>query len=343
VPAIDENEDMNRPWQPNGNGQQQSRATGNLPLWRRLRRRAYWLLLVTLLAVADRWPVAWGRRGCVLLARLALRLRKRERGRAEANLARAFPDWSRERREDLLRQSADALGANLFDSLAADRVLAAGSVAAGPGAVAFTETVTRLMEPGRGLFFLTGHLGCWELLGAWAAGRLQEAGLGRLGVVTGTLHNPAVDRLVQERRRKLGMKVLPREGGAAPLLAHLRRGQAVAVLLDQNTRTQNLPVPFFGHPAPTAAGLALLALRHGIPVLPVALARVGQVHQVRWLDPLLPAPAGAPVARQQIQDFLARCNRSLEELIRRNPAEWVWFHNRWEPDADEARDPDMEA
>jgi KDO2-lipid IV(A) lauroyltransferase len=103
------------------------------------------------------------------------------------------------------------------------------------------------------------------------------------------------------------------------------------VLLDQRTQVPSLDVPFFGRPAPTAAGPGRLALRHGIPVLPVAIARRGRGHVVRHLAPLTPA-ADPAAARDdgQVAAFLAECNDCLEQLIRRNPAEWVWFHRRWD-------------
>jgi KDO2-lipid IV(A) lauroyltransferase len=147
-------------------------------------------------------------------------------------------------------------------------------------------------------------------------------------VVTGRVHNPAVDRLLQDRRRELGLVPLPRDGGARPLLRHLGAGGVAAVLLDQNVAARTEVVPFFGRPAPTPAGLAVLALRRGIPVLPVALARDGRGgHLVRHLAPLV-VPAG-PAGDEEVRAFLTRCNARLERLIRRNPAEWVWFHDRW--------------
>jgi KDO2-lipid IV(A) lauroyltransferase len=292
--------------------------------WRRLRRRLYWLLLLAVLAAAQRLPLGAVRGLGRTLARLAARLRPREMARARSNLARAFPERDPQARERLLAESVVRLGENLADTLAAPRILAGGLpvVAAGSSPVA---AVAELAAAGRGVFLLTGHLGCWELLGGWLARELDAAGLGPLGVVTGTVRNPPVDRLLQERRRALGLRVLPREQGAAPLLRHLRGGGVAAVLLDQRTRAANRAAPFFGHPAPTPVGLARIALRDGVPILPVAIARRadGRGHAVVHLAPLA-------VAGRDEDALLADCNAALERLIRRNPAEWVWFHRRWE-------------
>ena len=123
------------------------------------------------------------------------------------------------------------------------------------------------------------------------------------------------------------------------MLRHLNRGGVAAVLLDQNTGVQNIAVPFFGRPAPTPAGFARIALRYGIPVLPVAIARRGAGHVVRCLEPLWPQDADGRTDPLLLAEFLGRCNDALERLIRRNPAEWVWFHRRWDRAAAPPPDP----
>jgi KDO2-lipid IV(A) lauroyltransferase len=307
---------------------------GDTALYRRARRRIYWLLVVVLVQLADWLPVGLGRLMCAGLARVAVRLRPAERRVAQANLARAFPEIDAKERERLLEESAEALGWNLFDTLAARRLLDRDGVVVeepGPGTSpgGVGEILAGLAAQGRGVFILTGHLGCWELLGGWLARELSAHGLAGLGVVTGTVRNPPVDRLLQGRRRALGMTVLPRHEGAGPLLRYLKAGGVVAVLQDQNTQVQNVEVPFFGEPAPTPAGLAKLALRYRIPVLPVAIARDRRSN--RHLVVHRPAMAFKESSDpdEQVKDFLIRCNAELEKFIRRNPTEWVWFHHRW--------------
>jgi len=309
-------------------------SEGDISLWRRARRRFYWLLVVILVQLAHRVPLAMGRWWCVSLARFALWMRPGDQRVADGNLVRAFPELDEQERRRLLRESAEALGLNLFDTLAAERLLENGDSAVGESVAAdgrslVGEVLAELAAPGRGVFILTGHLGCWELLGGWLARELRARGLGGLGVVTGTVRNPAVDRLLQDRRRSLGMTVLPREAGARPLLRHLRSGGIVAVLQDQNTQVQNLDIPFFGEPAPTPAGLARLALRYRIPVLPMSISRDHRTnrHLVLHRPVLVFKEEGC--SDENVEDFLILCNAQLEHFIRRNPTEWVWFHHRW--------------
>jgi KDO2-lipid IV(A) lauroyltransferase len=234
-------------------------------------------------------------------------------------------------RQRLLLASAAAMGETLHATLTADRIAARGfrevREETGPRGEGVVSTCRRLLAPGRGALLLTGHIGCWELLGAWLASQL-----GPVGVVTGTVHNPAVDDLLQARRRALGLTTLPREAGIRPVVRELAAGRMVGVLLDQRTRAASVAVPFFGRPAPTPVTLAKLALWLRIPVLPAAMVREGGAWVARSLAPLLPPPDADPRCEVDVAAFTARCNEALEILIRRNPAQWVWFHDRWDDD-----------
>ncbi len=188
---------------------------------------------------AERISLEKGRRLGRLLARGGTRVRPKDRQRALSNLALAFPELDDEARQSLFEESVLALGENFFDTLAAPELLRQEQLVQEEikvDGLGLIQEVQDLASGGSGVLLLTGHLGCWELLGGWLAKSLGCAGLGPLAVVTGSIHNPPVDRLVQERRMALGMKVLPRSGGAGPVLRHLQNGGVVAVLLDQNTQ-----------------------------------------------------------------------------------------------------------
>jgi len=293
-----------------------------LPTRRQLRRAAYHGLALAVLGAVRLLPTPAGRWLCRGLARAALVWRPREREVARGNLRLVFPGLTPPQREALLRRAAEALGENAYDALTLDRwrergyrgVEDDGTVAALRG----------LLAEGRGALVLTGHFGCWELLGGYLADRL-----GGLTVVTGTIRNPPVDRLVNGWRRRAGLTPVPRDGDQRPLLRALRAGGAAAVLLDQNTRVGNRDVPFCGAAAPTPAGFAKLALRAGTPILPVAIGRRGRGHALTHLPPLRPE---ADAGEGAVDDLLREANAALETLLRRNPPEWVWFHRRW-PDA----------
>ncbi len=287
-------------------------------------------------------PPAWGRKlgGC--LGRAALVLRPRERERGLANMRAALPRLGERSRGRLLSGSAVLLGRNFFDMFAADR-LAGDDERFGyaPGEEEefgpLGVQMSGLMAGGRGLILLTGHLGSWELLGVRVARVLDRIGRGPLLVITGTVHNEPVDRLLQDRRRAAGLLPVPRRAGSRPLVAHLKRGGAAALLLDQKLSDTDPAVTFFGRPAPTPDGVVRMAVRLGIPLLPVAMAwerRTGR-HVIHRLPVLNPTDVGADAdddragLDERVRALLQDCQAALEKLIRRNPRQWVWFHDRW--------------
>ena len=119
-------------------------------------------------------------------------------------------------------------------------------------------------DRGKGVLVLTGHLGAWELSSFYHS----LAGY-PMGMVIRRLDNPLVDALVNRIRCQHGNRVLHKDDFARGLLAAMRAGETVGILMDTNmTPPQGLFVPFFGVPACTASGLARVALKTGAAVLP---------------------------------------------------------------------------
>jgi KDO2-lipid IV(A) lauroyltransferase len=99
----------------------------------------------------------------------------------------------------------------------------------------------------------------------------------------------------------------------------------VGVLLDQNSsRAEGVFVPFFGVPASTSKGLAVISLRTGAPVVPVFIRRIGGGRHRVEFDAPVPRPDDGDVL-----SYTAAFNRAIESGIRRAPEQWFWMHERW--------------
>ncbi|MGH7368733.1 MAG: lysophospholipid acyltransferase family protein [Candidatus Rokuibacteriota bacterium] len=173
---------------------------------------------------------------------------------------------------------------------------------------------------GRGVLILTAHYGNWELLAA-AHGLIGLP----LSFVTRPLDHPLLDDLADRFRRRSGAELITKRQAVREALGALRRQRMVGILLDQNaTRAEGVFVPFFGSPASTSKGLALLALRTGAPVVPVFLRRepAGR-HCMEVGAPLPPPPDGL------VTTYTTTFNRVIEATIRRAPEQWLWMHDRW--------------
>ena len=176
---------------------------------------------------------------------------------------------------------------------------------------------------GRALL-LTAHVGNWELLAA--AHRLTGF---QLAIVVRPLDSGLLDVLARFWRAKTGVELIDKRGATRPVLAALRRGNIVGVLLDQNAaRREAVFVPFFGVPASTSRSMAVLSIRTRTPILPVFIRREGWGRHRATIHPPLPVP-GRNAAPGGVVELTMHCTAAIEAAIREAPEQWFWMHDRW--------------
>jgi KDO2-lipid IV(A) lauroyltransferase len=179
---------------------------------------------------------------------------------------------------------------------------------------------------GRGVLALSAHLGNWELLAARAVAAGHP-----VSAFARENANVYFDRWIVALRARLGVATLHRgdDRSGRRALEALRRGEVLALLVDQDVRTPSVMAPFFGRPARTARGALELAVRRGVPVVLVlaegeGAARTARVERV----PAPPWRRGEPLA-PAVRALAADVNLRLERAIRADPAAWPWLHARW--------------
>ncbi len=239
------------------------------------------------------------------------------------NLALAFPDLPSAERTRILRLEYRNLGWLLaeFCQMSTYTFPFANTFIRYEGLDHYLAARAR----GKGVLVLTGHLGAWELSSFYHS----LAGY-PMGMVIRRLDNPLVDALVNRIRCQHGNRVLHKDDFARGLIAAMRHGETVGILMDTNmTPPQGVFVPFFGIPACTASGLARVALRTGAAVLPGFLLWEDAEHQyvLRFYPELALASTGDPEA--DTLDNTARFTAVLEDAIRQYPSQWLWMHRRW--------------
>jgi len=176
---------------------------------------------------------------------------------------------------------------------------------------------------GKGVLVLTAHLGNWEFLTIIAAMMGYPCSI----VVRPLDFSPLNDFFVKLRTRFDG-KLIPAAWSIGKILRSLKRGELVGILLDQNVDWyEGVFVDFFGRMACTSKGLALLALKTEVPVVPLFLVRDRSGFR---------AEAGQEVPLIKTGDMIKdveanteQYNRIIESFIRRFPDQWFWVHQRW--------------
>lgn len=258
-----------------------------------------------------------------LAGRLAFRLDERHRAITLENLARAFPgEYPPEEIERLARAVFENLGRTAVDVARSDRLLHE----AGADAVRFEglEKVEEARRRGKGVLFISAHFGPWELLPLSYAVRFGPA-----YVVARPLDNPRLDDLLTALRERGGNRVIRKRDAVQAILQLLRRGEMVGILIDQHiSEKEGVVVPFFGRPASTAFAPALIAMRSGAAVLPVAILREGPGrYRVIFAEEVPVRRSGDLQA--DLAENTARFTAAIEAFIRARPDHWFWVHRRW--------------
>jgi KDO2-lipid IV(A) lauroyltransferase len=240
---------------------------------------------------------------------------------ANRNLAIAFPTRNTRERRAIARGAFRHFGRLLFELLTFSTLTNAQIMAR----VEFEggERTRSAYAQGRGVLFITGHFGSWELHSLAHALEFEP-----IGVLARALDNPLLNDLLARIRERTGNSVIYRRETVRRVMRALEARHGVAILIDQHIMSRDaIYVDFFSRPAATTSLVAALALRTGAPVVPVfALPLPRGRYKLIYEHPVEPPPADSPNA---VREFTQRCTDVLEMYVRRNPEQWLWMHRRW--------------
>jgi KDO2-lipid IV(A) lauroyltransferase len=293
------------------------------PILKRLRDRLVYLSARLFLSVGKYIPVGIGYALGEAFGSLGYLLAQRDRERALLNLRTALgEEYSSAEIESIARGMFVHFGRVLFEVLRFQR-LTQEEV---DKMVDFEglDLVRKALDQGRGVVVATGHIGNWELIGAAAALKGIP-----LNVIARKINDPRLNKLVVDLRAKVGVRAILRESprSAREILRSLRRGEMLALLIDQDLKVEGTFVPFFGRPAYTPIGAAALAQGTGSLFLAACIQRLGPgKHLVRAVPIDFPESENKERA---IIEATARATAQLEKWIRERPEQWSWNHERW--------------
>ena len=286
-----------------------------------MRHRLEYLVVKTLIALVRMMPAALVERSGALVGLAFYGFDRAHRRIAGRNVKAAFPTHSRGEQRQIVRAAFAHFGRLAFEllkfsTLTPDQMLAR---------VEFEgeARVRSAYAQGKGVVFVTGHFGFWELQAMVHALRLPP-----MAVLARALDNRALNALLERMRTGTGNSVIYRRGAMRRVMRCLQAGQGVGILIDQHIQARDaIYVDFFSRPAATTSAVAALALRTGARVVPLfALPLGGGRYRMVYEHPVEPPSTDTTNA---IQEFTQRCTDVLEMYVRRNPELWLWMHRRW--------------
>src|SRR5271165_6247185 len=239
------------------------------------------------------------------------------------NLEMAFPDKPLAERRKILRGVYVSLGRLLAEFCRFPRYTPANvsKVAVYQGFENFEAAEKR----GKGVLFLTGHFGGWEI------GSFFHSLMGHpMQIVVRSLDNPYVDALVARYRGLHNNTMIGKQEFARGLIAAMRDNATVGILMDTNmTPPQGVFVDFFGILACTASGLARVALHTGAAVVPAFTIWDPVLRKYRVeFDPALDLISTGDHEADTVANT-ALFTKVIEQYVRRYPDQWLWVHRRW--------------
>ncbi|MGH8030716.1 MAG: LpxL/LpxP family Kdo(2)-lipid IV(A) lauroyl/palmitoleoyl acyltransferase [Arenimonas sp.] len=274
-----------------------------------------WLLIAFAWTLA-RWPWALQRRAGVALGALMRVAMIRRRRTADANLAWCYPEMSDASRAKLLRAHFTSLGIGVFEFLRAwwgrleplDRTVTISGL----------EHLRAAQAGGRGVILVSPHFTTLEICVRLLSRQVALAGMYR------PHEQPALEWAVRRARAGYTLAMFPRDA-LRPAVRHVRDGGVLWFAPDQQTRRgESVFVPFFGRPAWTLTSTHQMARLTGAAVLPLFHRRRDDgSYEIEIGEPLADFPSADAVADT------ARVMATLEAMIRREPAQYLWIHARF--------------
>lgn len=186
------------------------------------------------------------------------------------------------------------------------------------------DDVVNLVVCGRPVILLTAHYGNWEMAGyTMAVFGFKPHSVAR------ALDNPYLEKLLRTFRTRTGQEIIYKRGAFDHVAAVMRRGGMIGMLSDQDAGHRGVFVDFFGRPASSHKGVALLSLEHDAPICVGFARRIGNRFRFRvWMERII-EPREYRDLPDPVYSITQECAHAFEAAIRRSPEQYLWLHRRW--------------
>ena len=178
-------------------------------------------------------------------------------------------------------------------------------------------------EKGKGVIFITGHCGNWELMALTTGLRFSD-----VSIVARPIDNPYLNKFIERVRKKYGNSIIYKKGALKPIMQTLKKNGIVGILMDQSVLSnEGYVIDFLGRGAWTTKMPALLARKTNAPVLPAFIHRTHNGHRM-IIHPEVELSRNED-AEKAVREDTIKFSGFIEGYIKEHPTEWLWIHRRW--------------
>lgn len=186
------------------------------------------------------------------------------------------------------------------------------------------ELIVKKFNQGKGVILLSSHFGNWEFIAISVAIQIQLP----FSVIVKPLRNPLVFEWMNKARTKFGNEVVPLGISIRKTYQTLKEKKIVAMVADQRGPAEGVKVDFFGKKVSIYTGPAALALKTGAPLICGIPVRDKNYKYKTTLVEI--SVDDLPESEEKkVLEISQRYTSYLEKVIRENPEQWLWMHNRW--------------
>jgi len=182
------------------------------------------------------------------------------------------------------------------------------------------EILDEIKKSNKPVVFISGHFSNFELM----AMQIEKAGI-KLSAIYRPLNNIFLNRIMEKIRKKYICKNQIKKGiaGTRELIKFQRNNYSIALMIDQRV-SEGEKVNFFNQEAYTTTIPAQLAKKFDMPIVPIFIERVNDTNfKIKISKPV------NFLKSDSIKDITSKLNVIIEEMILKNPTQWIWSHNRW--------------
>lgn len=185
------------------------------------------------------------------------------------------------------------------------------------------EYIEKYRKNKQGALFISAHLGNWEMMASLMCSHGYP-----VAEIVREFDEPKLNNFINNIRTQAKIRTIPKDRSANEIIRLLKEGWFVGILIDQSPRDNGAPVEFFGKSCWATIGPAFLYARTRAPIHPVSMTRN---NDGTFLLEILP-PLELVHTEKLQEDILTNtqiCQNAIEDIIRKRPDQWLWFHRRW--------------
>ena len=246
------------------------------------------------------------------LAGLLYHFTNLRKNQARKNIKIAFPSWSDKRIENTLKKNYQFFCYNLIQFIAFPKSWENINIA-----VSGKEILDRYIEQKKGVIFISGHFGAWEILGKWV-GEYVDLFTG----VAQIQKNKGAHRFFIEQRELPGTKHIFKKEPIEKMYDILSKNGILGLVSDQDAKQKGVFVNFFNKPASTPKGAAMFHINSEAPLLfGICIRRSLQNYEIQF--------SSVDTSKKSLQHITQSYTSLLESYIKQYPEQYFWFHRRW--------------